>query len=753
VPTPDDGGGPEEPRVATGIPELDEMLLGGLVPHRPYLIVGPSGTGKTKLALRFLLEGVRRGENCLVVTLEEPPNEMKVNHRAMHEELDRVFVFDAIPDVMRYERAPFKDIAAVRASVRFAEVTPQIRKTPELSSVEVTFVALEQTLKMEMARRPYSRLVIDSLTALQYFCMKGFDETIGAQTFLRFLADLRITTMLTVESPLEDVETAERQLARGEIRLFRWDLDGRTVRAIGVEKIRGSPHDVRLHPYRITPEGLEINLAATISRDTRQIVEEALPVPAAPSGTAPAPVTAPPLSVVAFDVAAFDEELAALVAAHSDIQPVRAALDAAASARARSRPDAAARQLERAAVATRDMLTKLAAHPPEFPSSVPVSARERLLALARARAGAPVGSVRAAELDAAWRHVEPFLSHGALSTAARASVEPPAPPREEATPSPPRPSRPAARTAPARPAPTPATPTEVPPAPPAEPHPARTGGPIGRTATRIAGAFVRAGEAIAHPSHSADVTQESPPPSSSPPSSPPGPVAAPPLPSPATGMFPPSPPPGALLPPPSSVTAEPVAIPPTRAKGPAAAGSPGTARPPLPEAGKALPATTARSPTAESVQPSTVPSSPVPSAVGARISASAPAVKPRRRAPSTAPRKRKAPSVDSASIPTPPAPADAAPAVGQPSADGTGTVPAPHEATGVPKVNRRKPRKRKASVVESALPGTLPTAEGSKNGDPPPPAPPAPDEREGQGAASAAPSDASTPVVPPDGGP
>ena len=61
----------------------------------------------------------------------------------------------------------------------------QIRKTPELTSVEVTFTALEQTLKMEMVRQNYSRLVIDSLTALQYFCMKGYDETLGAQTFLR----------------------------------------------------------------------------------------------------------------------------------------------------------------------------------------------------------------------------------------------------------------------------------------------------------------------------------------------------------------------------------------------------------------------------------------------------------------------------------------------------------------------------------------------------------------------------------------
>ncbi|MGD0588593.1 MAG: ATPase domain-containing protein [Thermoplasmata archaeon] len=312
-------------RVSIGNPSLDRMLEGGLVARRPYLIVGPSGVGKTTLAVQFLCEGVRRGERVLLVTLEEPPNEARVNHRGLVPELDRVDVFDAIPDIMRYERAPFKDIASVRSAVPFGQVAFRIRHSPELASVEVTITALEQMLRTEVIRKNYTRLVIDSLTALQYFCMKGFEPVAGAQSFLRFLSELRVTTLLTVEAPLEDVETPERMLARGEIRLFRWELGGQTVRAVGVEKFRGSSHDVRLHPYRIGPQGLDINLEVTISRDTRQIIEPIVPRPVAPAAATPA---TPFVSAVT----PLMDEVRDLILLGADVAPARNEIEAALAA-------------------------------------------------------------------------------------------------------------------------------------------------------------------------------------------------------------------------------------------------------------------------------------------------------------------------------------------------------------------------------------------------------------------------------------
>jgi circadian clock protein KaiC len=56
---------PEPTLVSTGVAGLDNLLLGGLTPNRMYLIEGRPGTGKTTLAMQFLLAGKARGERGL----------------------------------------------------------------------------------------------------------------------------------------------------------------------------------------------------------------------------------------------------------------------------------------------------------------------------------------------------------------------------------------------------------------------------------------------------------------------------------------------------------------------------------------------------------------------------------------------------------------------------------------------------------------------------------------------------------------
>ena len=63
-------------RSRTGISGLDDILNGGFIPNRLYLIDGDPGAGKTTLALQYMLEGVRLGEKVLYITLSETKEEL-----------------------------------------------------------------------------------------------------------------------------------------------------------------------------------------------------------------------------------------------------------------------------------------------------------------------------------------------------------------------------------------------------------------------------------------------------------------------------------------------------------------------------------------------------------------------------------------------------------------------------------------------------------------------------------------------------
>src|ERR1700749_4373417 len=64
-----------ENKVSTGIVGLDQILRGGLPKNRLYVVEGSPGSGKTTMALQFLLEGIRQGETVLYVTLSETAEE------------------------------------------------------------------------------------------------------------------------------------------------------------------------------------------------------------------------------------------------------------------------------------------------------------------------------------------------------------------------------------------------------------------------------------------------------------------------------------------------------------------------------------------------------------------------------------------------------------------------------------------------------------------------------------------------------
>ncbi len=256
-------------KVKTGIAGLDEMLEGGLLASRPYVVSGIPGTGKTTLALQFLSEGARNGEQVLYVALDEPPNEVAMNARRFSWSIDSVRVLDATPDVMTYDKTPVRDVSSERKVEFFRSVPDKIRRTSEKGPTDMSVNTLQELLKQELAIRKYSRIVIDSLTSLRYFYIKTSEEYATMQSFIRLLSDIGVTTLMTMHVPEVSRPDVESQFARGEIRLHKW-FDGRgLMRGVTIEKYRGSSHDERMRNFKIDTDGIIVSLGTQKKRSSK----------------------------------------------------------------------------------------------------------------------------------------------------------------------------------------------------------------------------------------------------------------------------------------------------------------------------------------------------------------------------------------------------------------------------------------------------------------------------------------------------
>jgi len=83
--------------LSIGVSGLDFVLGGGLPQHRVYLIEGMPGTGKTTLALQFLLDGAARGEKTLYITLAETRHELEAVALSHGWALDGVEIVELAP--------------------------------------------------------------------------------------------------------------------------------------------------------------------------------------------------------------------------------------------------------------------------------------------------------------------------------------------------------------------------------------------------------------------------------------------------------------------------------------------------------------------------------------------------------------------------------------------------------------------------------------------------------------------------------
>lgn len=273
-------------RVGTGVEGLDEMLDGGLLTARPYVVSGPSGTGKTTLCMHFLIEGALKGERVLYVAIDEPPNELKFNCSKFGWELSGISVLDGTPDILNYDKTPVRDVSSERRVMSLGSVGDAIRRTSEKGPTDVTINTIQELIKQEFKERKYSRMVVDSLTSLKYFYVRTSEEYATLQSFFRTLSDIGVTSLLTVHTPEVPCPSYESQLARGEIRLHKW-FDGRGLtRGVTIEKYRGSSHDTRMRHIKITSTGIVVPKSDAGGRKRRK--KKADDAPKKPSAEKPA---------------------------------------------------------------------------------------------------------------------------------------------------------------------------------------------------------------------------------------------------------------------------------------------------------------------------------------------------------------------------------------------------------------------------------------------------------------------------------
>lgn len=252
----------ELPRVSTGIAGLDRMVGGGLLQGRPYLVTGGVGSGKTLLALSFLLDGLRKGEEVLLVAVDEPPSEIVENVRAFGWDLSAVRTLDANPGVKAIRRlADVQEIKALGDVRTMKDLSSETRKPSDSEDISIQSIHLK--LRQQMSGHPFTRVVVDSITSIRRFAVKSSTdpqaERTEIQSLLRFLSESEVTTLITATPGNPALLTPEEVLTRGEILLTRKWIGDRSVRQIKIVRMRGSAHDPERRPFTITERGLVIS--------------------------------------------------------------------------------------------------------------------------------------------------------------------------------------------------------------------------------------------------------------------------------------------------------------------------------------------------------------------------------------------------------------------------------------------------------------------------------------------------------------
>ena len=229
---------PKTERAATGVEGLDDILNGGFTPNRLYLVEGMPGSGKTTLAFQFLMEGARRGESVLYITLSETVEEIRSVADSHGWALAGVELREFVPTAEMLE--PGEQYTVFHPSeVELSETTQKI-----LADVEV----LKPT-----------RIVFDSLSELRLLAGNPLRYRRQILALKQFFAGRQCTVLLLDDMTSADHDLQVQSIAHGVLLLEHAHPDfGATRRRMRVVKYRGSDFRGGYHDYVIKKGGLEV---------------------------------------------------------------------------------------------------------------------------------------------------------------------------------------------------------------------------------------------------------------------------------------------------------------------------------------------------------------------------------------------------------------------------------------------------------------------------------------------------------------
>ena len=243
-------------RATTGIAGLDDILAGGFTPHRLYLIEGMPGSGKTTLALQFLMEGVRHGESVIYVTLSETAEEIRAVAQSHGWSLEGIAIRELVPTEGVLDPAGQYTVFHP-SEVELGETTQRI-----LADVE----ALKPT-----------RVVFDSLSELRLLAGNPLRYRRQILALKQFFAGRRCTVLMLDDMTSVEHDLQVQSIAHGAILLEHTiPAFGVPRRKLSVTKYRGSDFRGGYHDYVIRRGGLEVFPRLVAAEHRRQPTRERL---------------------------------------------------------------------------------------------------------------------------------------------------------------------------------------------------------------------------------------------------------------------------------------------------------------------------------------------------------------------------------------------------------------------------------------------------------------------------------------------